>query len=71
MRCPLSGAASERVCSSSVIEDGDDGLQDDGAGVEIFVDEVDGASGELDAVVEGCFADSSAGEGRQERTGEY
>src|SRR5258707_13082415 len=49
------------------IEDGDDGLQDDGAGVEIFVDEVDGASGELDAVVEGLLLRFEAGEGRQER----
>src|SRR5260370_28853834 len=49
------------------IEDGDDGLQDDGAGVEIFVDKVDGASGELDAVVEGLLLRFEAGEGRQER----
>src|SRR5258708_20289954 len=49
------------------IEDGDDGLQDDGAGVEIFVDEVDGASGELDAVIEGLLLRFEAGEGRQER----
>src|SRR5258707_9759965 len=48
------------------IEDGDDGLQDDGAGVEIFVDEVDGASGELDAVVEGLLLRFEAGEGRSE-----
>jgi len=49
------------------IEDGNDGLQDDGAGIEIFVDEVDGASGELDAVVEGLLLRFEAGEGRQER----
>src|SRR5258708_36268333 len=49
------------------IEDGDDGLQDDGAGVEIFVDKVDGASGELDAVIEGLLLRFEAGEGRQER----
>jgi len=49
------------------IEDGDDGLQDDGACVEIFVDKVDGASGELDAVVEGLLLRFEAGEGRQER----
>src|SRR6266436_5830234 len=49
------------------VEDGDDGLQDDGAGVEIFVDEMDGAAGELDAVVEGLLLRFEAGEGRQER----
>ena len=32
---------------------GDDGLEDDRARVEIFVDEMDGAAGEFDAVFEG------------------
>src|SRR5258707_1439646 len=49
------------------IEDGDDGLQDDGAGFEILGDEVDGSSGELDAVIEGLLLRFEAGEGRQER----
>jgi hypothetical protein len=38
---------------SVVIFYGDDGLKNDGAGVEIFVDEMDGAAGEFDAVFEG------------------
>jgi hypothetical protein len=49
------------------IEDGDGGLQDDGAGVEIFVDEMDGAAGEFYAVVEGLFLGFEAGEGWEER----
>jgi hypothetical protein len=35
------------------VEDGNGGLQNDGAGVEIFVDEMDGAAGEFHAVFEG------------------
>ena len=49
------------------VKDRDCGLQDDGAGVEIFVDEVDGATGEFDAVIEGLFLRFKAGEGREER----
>jgi len=49
------------------IENGDGGLQDDGAGVEIFVDEMDGAAGEFDAVVEGLLLGFEAGEGWEER----
>ena len=49
------------------VENRDGGLQDDGAGVEIFVDEVDGAAGEFDAVVEGLFLRFRPGkEGRSE-----
>jgi len=50
-----------------VIEDGYCGLQDDGAGVEIFVDEVDSAAGEFYAVVEGLLLGFEAGEGGEER----
>src|SRR5437899_3730648 len=49
------------------VEDGDGGLQNDGAGVEIFVDEVDGAAGEFYAVVEGLFLRFQAGERGEER----
>ena len=49
------------------VENRDGGLQDDGAGVEIFVDEVDGAAGEFDAVVEGLLLRFEAGERGQER----
>ena len=49
------------------IEDRDGGLKDDGAGVEIFVDEVDGAAGEFYAVVEGLLLRFEAGERGEER----
>src|SRR5208337_4521869 len=49
------------------VEDGDDGLEDDGAGIEIFVDEVDGAAGEFYAVVEGLFLRFEAWERGEER----
>ena len=49
------------------IEDRDSGLQDDGAGVEVFVDEVDGATGEFDAIVEGLLLGFEARKGREER----
>jgi hypothetical protein len=46
---------------------GNDGLEDDGAGIEIFVDEVDGATGEFYAVIESLALGFEAGEGWQER----
>jgi len=49
------------------VEDRDGGLQDDGAGVEIFVDKMDGAAGEFDAIVEGLLLGFQAGEGGEER----
>ena len=49
------------------VENGDDGLQDDGAGVEIFVDEMDGATGEFYAVVEGLLLRFEAGERGKKR----
>jgi len=49
------------------IEDRNGGLQDDGACVEIFVDEMDGAAGEFHAVVERLLLGFEAGEGREER----
>src|ERR1700676_244677 len=49
------------------IEDRDGGLQDDGAGVEIFVDEMDCAAGKFHAVVEGLFLRFEAWEGWEER----
>src|SRR5882724_8470709 len=49
------------------VEDRDGGLQDDGAGVEVFVDEVDGAAGELHAVVEGLLLRFEARERGEER----
>ncbi len=48
-------------------EDGDGALQDDDALVEVFVDEVDGAAGYFDAVVEGLGLSVEAGEGGKQR----
>ena len=45
----------------------DDGLQDDRAGVEIFVDEMDGATGEFYAVFESLPLRFESGERRQQR----
>ena len=50
-----------------VVRDGNDGLEDDGAGVEIFVNEMDGAAGEFYAVFEGLALGFEAGEGGKER----
>jgi hypothetical protein len=49
------------------VEDGDGGLDDDGAGVEAFVDEMDGAAGEFYAVLQGLELGLEAGEGGQQR----
>jgi len=50
-----------------VVCDGNDGLEDDGASVEIFVDEMDGAAGEFDAIFESLALGLEAGEGREQR----
>jgi len=49
------------------VENGDGALEDDDAVVEVFVDEVHGAAGDFDAVVEGLLLGVEAGEGGQER----
>ena len=49
------------------VENRDGGLENDGAGVEIFVDEVDGAAGKFDTVVEGLLLRFEAGEGGEKR----
>ena len=49
-----------------VIRDGNDGLEDNGAGVEIFVDEMDGAAGEFDAIFESLALGFEAGKGREQ-----
>src|SRR3989442_5957460 len=54
-------------CFRIFVEDGDSGLQNDRAGVEIFVDEMHGAAGEFDAVFEGLALRFEAGEGREQR----
>ena len=46
---------------------GDSALDDDDAVVDLLVDEVDGAAGDLDAVVEGLVLGVESGEGGQER----
>ena len=43
------------------------GLHDDGAGVQVFVDEVDGAAGDFDAVLQRLVLRVQAGEGGQQR----
>ena len=45
------------------VEDRDGALEDDGAVIELVVDEVDGAAGDFDAVVEGLLLGVEAGEG--------
>jgi len=62
----LEDAGGEGVLGVVVVY-GDDGLEDDGAGVEIFVDEMDSAAGEFDAVFEGLALGFEAREGREER----
>jgi len=52
---------------SVFVEDGDSGLRDDRAGVEIFVDEVDRAAGKLHAVFEGLALRFEAGKRREQR----
>ena len=47
---------------SVVVADLDGALEDDGAGVEVFVDEVDGAAGYFYAVREGLGLGIEAGE---------
>src|SRR2546427_1306186 len=54
-------------CFRIFVEDGDSGLQNDRAGVEIFVDEMHGAAGEFDAIFEGLALRFEAGEGREQR----
>src|SRR2546427_5412649 len=54
-------------CFRIFVEDGDSGLQNDRAGVEIFVDEMHGAAGEFDAVFEGLALRFEAGEGGKQR----
>jgi hypothetical protein len=49
------------------VEDRDGGLQDDGTGVEIFVDEVDGAAGEFYAVFESLALRFESWKRRKER----
>src|SRR5207245_2149689 len=49
------------------IEDGNDGLENDRAGVEIFVNKMDSATGEFYAVFESLALGFEAGEGREER----
>jgi len=49
------------------VEDGDSALEDDGTVVEVFVDEVDGASGDFDSVIEGLPLGSEAGECGEQR----
>ena len=46
-------------------EDGDGALENDDAVIEMFVDEVDGAAGPLDAVVESLLLRVEAGKRRQ------
>ena len=48
-------------------KDGDGFLEEDDAVVELLVDEVDGASNDVDAVVEGLLLGVEAREGRQQR----
>src|SRR2546426_1118108 len=50
-----------------LVEDGNGGLQNDGASVEIFVDEMDGAAGEFHAIFEGLTLRFEAREGREQR----
>jgi hypothetical protein len=50
-----------------LIEHGHCSLQNDRAGVEIFVDEVDGATGEFYAIFEGLALGFEAGKRRQQR----
>jgi len=50
-----------------VIEDRNRGLQNDGAGVEIFVDEMDGAAREFDAIFEGLALRFEARERGEQR----
>ena len=48
-------------------EDGDNALQDDDAVVEVLVDKVDGATGDLDAVIECLGLGFEAGKRGQQR----
>ena len=50
-----------------IVGDGDDGLQNDGAGVKIFVDEMNRAAGKFYAVFEGLALGFEAGKRRQQR----
>ena len=49
------------------VEYGDEFLEDDGSVVELLVDEVDGAAGDLNAVVEGLSLGVETREGREQR----
>ena len=57
----------ERVAGVSWSWTGDGALEDDGAVVELLVDEMDGAAGKLDAEVEGLGLGFEAGEGGEQR----
>ena len=48
-------------------QDGDGSLEDDDAVVQLLIDKMDGAAGDLDAVVEGLLLRVEAGEGREQR----
>jgi hypothetical protein len=49
-----------------VVEDGDGALDEDGAGIGTFIYEVDGATGDFDAIYEGLFPGRDTGESRQQ-----
>jgi hypothetical protein len=49
-----------------VVMHGDGLLGDDGAGIDALIDEMDGAAGDFDAVIEGLFPGFEAGEGGQQ-----
>src|SRR5260370_16904272 len=52
---------------SVLVKDGKSGLQNNGAGVEIFVDEMDGAAGEFYAIFESLALRFQSGERREQR----
>lgn len=59
--------ASGEVVVSVVVMDADGALQDDDAMVDSFVDEVNGAAGDVGTVVEGLLLGAEAGEGGKQR----
>ena len=52
-------------CGSVVVEDGDGGLHDDGAGIDALIDKVDCAAGDFYTVVECLFPGLQPREGRE------
>src|SRR4051812_40799753 len=50
-----------------VVENGHDGLGDDGAAVDALIDEMDGAAGDFNAVIKGLSPGLEAGKRREER----